>query len=701
MRDALRPSRWLGLGLLLVLSLRGLGWLAQRCWEPEAPAVRELLKGVAWDVALVMALFQLGRFLAALRRHAAAAWWRWPVRGAQVLLAALAVAAVVLRWLDAVHCFMTRTHWTADAFLYLDGGFSGTLRQPRVLAGLAAMAATALALPWALHRDSRHAALGPSRQALVLAGVALLLTLGPAAWAVRDGVQFAPPVNHVRLIPEVNFALQYLEATGQPNAPVPHLDAPTWDRFARLGLVPHATATDPDWPLYRKDNAFPALPYPPSGRASTQQPNLVLTFLESTNALFVHGLSGRYAGLMPNTSALVSRMTSVDRFYNTSSPTIAALVTALCSIHPSAFQQDLRVGQSVDGKAAYTCLADILRNHGYRTVFVQGARKRTTSKEYFLRTHGFDEVYGRGDLEPLYAGHPMGPWGPHDDDLVDYVEKTVTRLEAQRAVDGRPFLLVMLTLDTHEPGMAGPDCELPPDVADVPPGDAAHKLLASYHCSDRAVGRLGRFLLDGPRADRTMWLLTADHAAFSTLVPAEIYPDPWRRTMSARIPFLLHDPLHRLPARLDVLAGTQDIAPTLLQLLGLGKDENSMTGMSLFGRRPRHPFLVGRIGERFAFARTREASVELPVGTLREHCQRGLPLLQVQDVEFQACDLVAWLDWQDGLWASRHLFPPLRYRGADGIDKHSLAEQMELNPAERKLASERGALAPPSTAPHP
>ena len=339
------------------------------------------------------------------------------------------------------------------------------------------------------------------------------------------------------------------------------------------------------------------------------------------------------------------------------------MVSVLCSIHPSTHPADLGQGNTVAGTAAYTCISDLLRAEGYRAVFVQGALGEITGKEKFLRQHGFDEVHGLEELVARFPQAGVGPWGPHDDTLVSYTQETIERLERQRAKDGRPFLLVMLTLDTHDPGMAGPDCDLPrlpdgtPAVGDMPASARAQKLLASYHCSDRAIGKLGQFLLGPQRRDQTLWMLTADHAAFVGISPAEIYPTEADRLDFAPIPWLIHDPLHQLPKHSAVLAGSRDIVPSLVQLLGLADQPNSLTGRSIFGSRPQFPFLVGRIGERLAFVHDGRRFVQLPTGLVRDRCSAGRPLDRQLDGRLSACDLAYWLDWQDALWASHRLFP--------------------------------------------
>ncbi len=664
---ALWPTRWSWLLLAGLLALRLLGWHLTGVGSLDRPPLRELIKGMAWDAALLGALL---------------AWLRWStLRGLAGVGRALRLAlasSVVLRWLDLAHCYMVGAHWSADAFLYLDHGFAGSIRDVRVLASLTAALGTAV-LAMRLARRDAHAA-GPAFTRLGAAQVAWVplavagLASAAAAWAVRDGVHFAPHLHHPRLIPEINWLVQATRAMADPDRqqPIHRPDPETWATWQKLGLVDAKSTPDMVFPLYRQGFGLPRLPYPRRPGA-IERPNAVLTLMESVNGLFIHELSGRYKGLMPEIGKLSAQMTRVDGLYNTSSPTIAAMVSVLCSIHPSTHPADLRPGASVAGQAAYTCIADLLKAQGYRAVFVQGALSEITGKEQFLRQHGFDEVHGLHQVMARFPQAPSGPWGPHDDTLVAYTQEVIARLERQRESDGRPFLLVMLTLDTHDPGMAGPDCDLPrlpngaPAVSDVPDSAAAQKLLASYHCSDKAMGRLGQFLLDAKRRDQTLWMLTADHAAFVGLTPKEIFPTPQDRADFAPIPWLIHDPGHQLPQRLTVLSGSRDVAPTLLQLLETPDQPNSLTGRSIFGDRPAYPLLIGRIGERLAFVHDGKAPVQLPTGSVRDRCNAREALDARLDGRLSACQLAEWLDWQDSLWATRRLFPQEAIQKAEAL----------------------------------
>ncbi len=227
-------------------------------------------------------------------------------------------------------------------------------------------------------------------------------------------------------------------------------------------------------------------------------------------------------------------------------------------------------------------------------------------------------------------------------------------------------------------------------IDDLPTDEDARQLLASYHSSDAAIGTWGRFLLRPERARRTLWALTSDHIAFRVLVSDAIFLGVPGNRNFAKVPLLLHDPLHRLPARIPTLSGSTDVTPTLLHMLGLTRGLNSFTGMSIFGRRRQLPALVGRIGSRYAFVHNGKAAADLPIGVVRERCQQRKPLIQGGGDPLDACALVVWLDWADDLWAARRLFPSTAYFGDDGVDKLSLALKMYQNKAEERTTERLG-----------
>jgi hypothetical protein len=123
------------------------------------------------------------------------------------------------------------------------------------------------------------------------------------------------------------------------------------------------------------------------------------------------------------------------------------------------------------------------------------------------------------------------------------------------------------------------------------------------------------------------------------------------------LPLFLHDPLHDLPARVPVLSGHLDLAPTLLHILGLVDEPTAMTGFSIFGTRPAFPMLYASMpGERVALHRPGRiesvATRELP-----ERCAARESLI-AGDVEvLNACELLVWSQFEEVLWRLKRVVP--------------------------------------------
>lgn len=700
----LRPSAHAVAVLAVLWGWRGLAWwLRVALGQPEARPY-DAVKGLAWDAALAFAAVAVARFGGLLctpvdpmdtarrlrlggRRPAqdgVAAATGSALVGAATLAA---LYSTVVRALDAAYCYLVQSHWSADGFLYVDLGWAGRLLDPAAFGLLGSSLAVGWFMVAALRYEARAATeragpwpAWPRRVGFAVAALAL----AAAGWAVRDGVRYPAELYELRLLPEVNFARQAWIWTHNPSALAtepPALPELQRRQFIVAGLLPE-TPPDPRHPLAQKFLA--EVPLPLRGIDLAQRPNVVITLVESLNRLFVHELSGHYRGVMPELGQLTHQMTVADHYWGTSSPTIAGLITALCSLHPPSHPRDLAVGELADGNTAYACLPDLLRQRGYRTVFVQSTSKDVMGLEHFLRTHGIDEVHARQDFDRRFPGRSDGPWGMHDDALVEYTRVEIERLERLQREDGRPFLLVHMTVDSHDPGMAQDGIELPAEVTEVPAG-GARQLLTAYHATDKALGDLGRFVLAPGRRERTLWLLTGDHGQFNTINSRPLFPTPRDAWPFAPLPLLIHDPRHDLPPRVDVLCGTQDLAPTVLHLLGLTDVKHSMSGHSLFGSRSDYPVLVGRIGARFAFLAMETAQNTLPIGEVRNRCRIKQRILRDGLELIDACALVAWLDWQDALWDGKFLFPRLWFQGDRGVNRAVLRAGVELNDAELRL----------------
>ena len=314
-----------------------------------------------------------------------------------------------------------------------------------------------------------------------------------------------------------------------------------------------------------------AVPVPAVGVAAPRRRDLIFIFAESLEATYGNSqLLG--SDLTPRLTALAK--TGLHFTDMRQAPlagwTTGALVASHCafSIGPSAHGTTLLKPFSFDVRfARATCLGDVLAAHGYRTVFMGGARLAFAGKGRFLAAHGFAERYGLAALAPLLddPGYVSG-WGLHDDSLLALTLDKLTELARHE----QPFALALLTLDTHAPeNVASASCGTP--------GQDPSKEFA-VRCADRLIADfIATVRQHFPDA---VVVLFSDHLArFNSVMHARLHPFAAER----RLRFVAWAP-HHAP-RTVARRGTHfDVGPTVLDLLGIAGQTERNLGASLLRR---------------------------------------------------------------------------------------------------------------------
>lgn len=198
-----------------------------------------------------------------------------------------------------------------------------------------------------------------------------------------------------------------------------------------------------------------------------------------------------------------------------------------------------------------TCLGDILKDHGYTSVFLGGAHTHFAGKGTFLADHGYDRADGLAQWEARGESRSeIGVWGLSDHRLFANAEKTLDRLQAA----GQPFNLTLLTLDTHEPGGVFPSCTTSDKV----------QMATAIKCSMRAVAGFLDHLRTSGVLDDTVVVVLGDHLKATS--EGGYFKDELDRTPDRTIIFRVWspDPVSFSRERADQLS----VLPTTLELLG-------------------------------------------------------------------------------------------------------------------------------------
>ena len=196
---------------------------------------------------------------------------------------------------------------------------------------------------------------------------------------------------------------------------------------------------DPDFSAYYKE---------PSKTIPNPRLNLVYIYGESLERTYFD--NDAFPNLTPELGELKNQ--SLDFSHTMQLPgtdyTIAGMVASQCGIPLFAPFEGNASASLSSFFPQNICLGDILKNSGYENYFVQGANLRFAGKDVFLKSHGFDNLYGAEELKTTVADPAYkNDWGYYDDTVLDEAWKKFETLSRE----GKRFSLFTLTVDTHHP----------------------------------------------------------------------------------------------------------------------------------------------------------------------------------------------------------------------------------------------------------
>ncbi len=289
----------------------------------------------------------------------------------------------------------------------------------------------------------------------------------------------------------------------------------------------------------------------------SERKNLVFLYLESVEQS--HFDQEYFPDLMPELDEI--RLQSIDFTQVNQVPsaswTISGMVASLCSLplhSPYSWSQNtLTVGEEFMSGAR--CLSDVLAKQGYHTEYLAGARTRFAGKEHFLKSHQYQEVSGKDQLEmTLNDKEYKHDWGLYDDSMYAIAKKRLAVLSQQ----DKPFFLNMLTLDTHHPsGHISKSCREQPEV------ERDTTMERALHCADKLAADFIRHIRQSPYSGNTIIVVMGDHIAMRNSMWKKMQAYPKKR----RLLFFINTP--EMKGQSNENPGSHyDVAPSILDALG-------------------------------------------------------------------------------------------------------------------------------------
>lgn len=333
------------------------------------------------------------------------------------------------------------------------------------------------------------------------------------------------------------------------------------------------------YPLVHRDPVLPPVDGVVPAATPAERPNVVVIMMESYSAEYLGKTAPDGQPYTPTLNGLVARGLSAPRFYGNSIQTCHGHFATLCSLAPSYRRKEAYINP-----LSLECLPSVLRQHGYTTSLYAGDESEHFDgiDEFGVRL-GFDETHTAAPaaISPEEQAHVWG-WGLQD----DYFFAWALRNVIARRDPSRPFFVALAPVSNHYP------FNEERGRADMPgePTKARAAYTASLRASDKRLARFFEILEEKDLAKSTLVVVTGDHS-----FPADEHGSHWNERgfyeESFRVPLAIVWPGH-LPVRaLDGAFSQIDIAPTVLDLVGVHEDL-PFVGRSMLAPGPRFVPLV-------------------------------------------------------------------------------------------------------------
>jgi hypothetical protein len=287
--------------------------------------------------------------------------------------------------------------------------------------------------------------------------------------------------------------------------------------------------------------------------ASARGLDVIWVILESTGARHLKSY-GATLDATPRLTGLAQQALIFERMYTSYPESIKSLLPILCGAAPALHTP---AHAYAAGRSPCEALPVALAAAGYRTGLFHSGR--------FVYLGMADMVEGRG-FDVLADAAVIG--GPHAVSFGTDDRSTVRRvLQFIDEAGDRPYFALYMPIAGHHPYRT--------------PGTGTRPFPATseqeHHRNDLYVGdeALGE-LIDGVRArgrmDRTLWIVMGDHGEAFHEHPANFAHSLFVYEENVHIPVIMVVPgALRQALRVPQVGGTIDLAPTLLDLLGLGR----------------------------------------------------------------------------------------------------------------------------------
>ncbi|CAN5546324.1 hypothetical protein BH24ACT21_BH24ACT21_07480 [soil metagenome] len=298
----------------------------------------------------------------------------------------------------------------------------------------------------------------------------------------------------------------------------------------------------------------------------TEKRNVVLILLESVRARSVTPYNPELE-TTPFLDELADESLLAERAYTIVPHTTKALVAAECGIEPHLVRE---ITESNPGGIPARCLAELLGEQGYESVFFQPGGVDWEGRPQLVENFGHDDLISLEDMNT--EGFQMGNYFGYEDDIM----LEPSRLWLQQH-GNKPFFATYKTLTPHHPY----NTPTRYGTEDFAEDEVLNNYLNSVRYVDFFLENLFEQYKEMGLYEDTIFVFYGDHGeGFMEHGRTQHDNVIWEEGL--KVPLMVHDPQRfENGKRVDELANLTDIAPTVVDLLGYDLTNGEYPGYSL------------------------------------------------------------------------------------------------------------------------
>jgi lipoteichoic acid synthase len=285
----------------------------------------------------------------------------------------------------------------------------------------------------------------------------------------------------------------------------------------------------------------------------TTKRNVVIIFLESTRARSTTPYN-KDIDTTPFLNELSKESLMAERAYAVVPHTSKALVATLCGVAPPLDDENT---ESEPDVIPARCIADLLKEKGYRTSFFQSATEDFERRRMLVENLGHEDFFPIEDMSK--EGFQKANYFGYEDNIM----LEPSRMWLEENGDEGPFLATYLTVTSHHDYVV-PDRYGEKNFAD---DEVLNKYLNTVRYQDFFVKNLFEQYKELGLYENTIFILLGDHGEGFDEHGLKQH-DNVIYNEGLRIPFFIHDPRRPKSGTIEAPVNELDVLPTVADLLG-------------------------------------------------------------------------------------------------------------------------------------